>query len=103
MEIGGLNIITKNKIKDNNDLVNSFTKSKAKVCIICSSEKNYMQYGESIVDQLKIAGALKVYLVGPLDGNRIEKINYGLDNLISKDCDILSLLKDIYKYSDIKI
>ncbi|MFM8647497.1 MAG: cobalamin B12-binding domain-containing protein [Methylocystis sp.] len=94
-EAGGIEAIFGPETDKNDDIIESFRKSGAKLACLCSSDRLYGEKGEQLAKELKQACA-KLYLAGR-PGELEQKMRQsGIERFIYVGCDMYEILRDAF-------
>jgi methylmalonyl-CoA mutase len=94
-EAGGIEAIFGPETDKNDDIIEAFRKSGARLACLCSSDRFYGEKGEQLAKELKQAGA-KLYLAGR-PGELEQKMRQsGIERFIYVGCDMYEILRDAF-------
>jgi methylmalonyl-CoA mutase len=96
-EAGGFEVVTNDGFKDADAATAAFTKSKARIAVICSSDKLYPEMVPQVALKLKTAGARTVVLAGNPGANEAAWREAGVDRFIFIKCDVLATLRELLR------
>ena len=94
-EAGGIEAIFGPETEKNDDIIDAFHKSGAKLACLCSSDRLYGERGERLAKELKQAGA-KLYLAGRPGELEQQMRQYGIERFIYVGCDMYEILRDAF-------
>ena len=90
-------MITNNGFADAASAAAAFAESKAKIAVICSSDKKYETVVEETAKQLRAAGARTVILAGNPGANEAKYRAAGVNRFIFVRCDVLGTLQELLR------
>ena len=96
-QAGGFQAITNNGFADAAPAAAAFAESKAKIAVICSSDKKYQTVVEETAKQLRAAGARTVILAGNPGANEAKYRAAGVNRFIFVRCDVLGTLQELLR------
>jgi len=96
-QAGGFEAITNNGFADAASAAAAFAQSKAKIAVICSSDKKYETVVEETAKQLRAAGARTVILAGNPGANEAKYRAAGVNRFIFVRCDVLGTLQELLR------
>jgi methylmalonyl-CoA mutase len=94
-EAGGIEAIFGPETEKNDDIIEAFRKSGAKLACLCSSDRFYADQGEQLARELKQAGA-KLYLAGRPGELEQQLRQSGIESFIYVGCDMYEILSDAF-------
>lgn len=93
--VGGFDVVTNDGFRDAEAAATAFAASGARIAVICSSDKLYVEVVPDVAAQLKAAGARTVVLAGNPGDNEAAWQSAGVDRFIFIKCDVLSILREL--------
>jgi methylmalonyl-CoA mutase len=96
-QAGGFQAVNNDGFTDPVAAAAAFSKSGAKVAVICSSDKKYATVIEETAPRLKAAGARRVILAGNPGANEAKYRAAGVDRFIFIRCDVLATLHELLR------
>jgi len=94
-QAGGFQEVNNDGFADTQAAALAFARSKAKIAVICSTDKNYETIVEQVAPKLKGAGARTVILSGNPGANEARYRAAGVDRFIFSRCDVLGTLRSL--------
>jgi methylmalonyl-CoA mutase len=96
-EAGGFEVIGNDGFRDVAAAATAFTKSRATIAVICSSDKLYPEVVPQLAPRLRAAGAGTVVLAGNPGANEPAWRGAGVDRFIFIKCDVLAILREMLR------
>ncbi len=96
-EAGGFEILTNDGFADPASVASAFSRSGAKIAVVCSTDAKYETLVEDIAPRLKAAGARTVVLAGNPGGSEAKYRAAGVDRFIFIRCDVLGTLRELLR------
>jgi methylmalonyl-CoA mutase len=94
-EAGGFGVVNNDGFADPDAAAAAFRQSRAKIAVICSTDKKYETVVEATAPALKAAGARTVILAGNPGANDARYRAAGVDRFIFIRCDVLGTLHEL--------
>ncbi len=91
-EAGGFQVLVREAKSDVDEAVAGFVASKARIAVICSTDKRYATAVTELVPKLKAAGAVTVVLAGNPGQSEAAYRAVGVDRFIYVRCDVVETL-----------
>jgi methylmalonyl-CoA mutase len=96
-QAGGFGVVNNEGIADPEAAAAAFRQSRAKIAVICSTDKKYETVIEATAPRLKAAGARTVILAGNPGANEARYRAAGVDRFIFIRCDVLGTLHELLR------
>ena len=96
-QAGGFGLVSNDGFKDPDAATAAFRQSRAKIAVICSTDKKYQTVVEATAPRLKAAGARTVILAGNPGANEAKYRTAGVDRFIFMKCDVLGTLQELLR------
>jgi methylmalonyl-CoA mutase len=100
-QAGGFGVVDNNGFADPDAAAAAFRQSRAKIAVICSTDKEYETVVEATAPRLKAAGARTVILAGNPGANEARYRAAGVDRFIFIRCDVLDTLHELLREEEV--
>jgi methylmalonyl-CoA mutase len=96
-QAGGFGVVNNDGFADSDAAAAAFRHSRAKIAVICSTDKKYETVVAATAPRLKAAGARTVILAGNPGANEARFRAAGVDRFIFIRCDVLDTLHELLR------